>query len=67
MTSHPRLGPPLLTHNRIVFLDDLRITFGRYDAFDANNHEFTRTTAHPRLPPPILLTIGTVSFDVSRR
>ena len=67
MTSHPRLGPPLLTHNRIVFLDDLRITFGRYDAFDVNNREFTRTTAQPRLRPPTLLTNGTVSFDVSRR
>ena len=67
MTSHPRLGPPLLTHNRIVFLDDLRITFGRYDAFDLNNREFTRTTAQPRLRPPTLLTNGTVSFDVSRR
>ncbi len=67
MTSHPRLGPPLLTHNRIVFLDDLRITFGRYDAFDVNNREFTRTTAQPHLRPPTLLTNGTVSFDVSRR
>jgi hypothetical protein len=32
VTSHPRLGPPALTEHGVVFLDDLRITFGCYDA-----------------------------------
>jgi hypothetical protein len=49
VTSHPRLGPPMLTEHGVVFLDDLRITFDRYAAFDARNPEFARTPAQPHL------------------
>ena len=61
VTSHPRRGPPVLTEHGVLFRDDLRIAFGRFDAFDARNDEFASTPSEPRLPPPVLRA-GAVSF-----
>jgi hypothetical protein len=61
VNSHPHRGPPLLIQGRVVFLDDLRISFGRYDAFDARNPEFAATPAAPPLHPPRMLPDGTIS------
>jgi hypothetical protein len=63
VSSHPHLGPPLLTPHGVVFRDDLRISFDRHDAFDARNPEFATTTAQPRLPPPRMLRDGTIFFS----
>ncbi len=65
VTSHPRRGPPVLTQGRVVFRDDLRISFGRFDAFDARNPEFASTTAAPPLRPPVMLRDGTIAFPRS--
>jgi hypothetical protein len=62
VTSHPRRGPPELTPNGVVFRDDQRISFGRYDAFDARNPEFASTPSEPPLRPPVMLRDGTIAF-----
>ena len=74
VTSHPRRGPPELTEHGVVFRDDLRLAFDRYDAFDARNPEFASTPSEPRRPPPVMLRDGTIALgtgpsnsDMSRR
>ena len=63
VTSHPRRGPPVLTPHGVVFRDDLRLAFDRYDAFDARNPEFASTPSEPRRPPPVMLRDGTIALS----
>jgi hypothetical protein len=65
VTSHPRRGPPELTPLGVVFRDDLRLAFDRYDAFDARNEDFASTPSEPRRPPPVMLRDGTIAFPRS--
>jgi hypothetical protein len=65
VTSQPSRGPPVLTEHGVVFRDDLRLAFDRYNAFDARNPEFARTTSAPCLRPPVMLRDGTISFPRS--
>ena len=59
--SDPRLGMPMLTENGIIFLDEYRLGFDRYNGFDEYNEEFKNTTVGPRLRPPVMLRDGSVS------
>jgi hypothetical protein len=58
--SDPRLGIPMLTENGVIFLNEYRLQFDRYNGFDGYNDEFTNTTVGPRLLPPIMLKDGTI-------
>jgi len=58
--SDPRLGIPMLTENGVIFLNEYRLQFDRYNGFDGNNDEFVNTTVGPRLRPPIMLRDGTI-------
>jgi len=58
--SDPRLGIPMLTEHGMIFLEDYRLGFDRYNGFDGYNEEFMKTTVGPRLHPPIMLRGGTI-------
>jgi hypothetical protein len=53
----------VLTPHGVVFRDDLRLAFDRYNAFDARNEDFASTPSEPRRPPPVMLRDGTIALS----